>query len=159
MATIEQVKNANSQWFSPKTKKFLGDRSYSVLHSKTGKPYLLRSTYQWSDMFGQPKKLTYKINRIDPETLKIKSLYDQEFYDRKEAKEFIKQGYTELIDKQRELIRQYLDNCGYTHQKAIDECLNVCSQIPILITDYYKYVYPEYEKILDELLSYKTPKL
>ena len=151
--TIEQVRNANVQWFSPKNKKYFGDRSYSVLHSKTGKPYLLRSTYAWSDMFGKPRILTYRINKIDPETLKIGSLIDAEFTERKEAKDYIKNDYPELLTRQRELISRYLDNCGYDYSKAVKEGLKVCAQIDILIADYQKYVYPEVEKTLDELLS------
>ena len=151
--TIEQVRNANVQWFSPKNKKYFGDRCYSVLHSKTGKPYLVRSTYAWSDMFGKPKTLTYRINKIDPETLKIGSLIDAEFTDRKEAKDYIKHDYPELLDKQRELMRRYEQNSGISLQKGFAEGYRVCGQIPVLESDYWKYVYPEYEKTLDELLS------
>lgn len=153
LATMESVKRANMQWFDKGNKKFFGDRSYSVLYSKTGKPYLLRSTYAWSDMFGKQKTLTYRINKIDPETLKIGSMVDVVFETRAEAKDYIKHDYPELLDKQRQLIDKYLQNCGYSLSKAIDEKLRTCGQIPILIDDYRKYVYPEYGKTLDELLS------
>ncbi len=95
MATIQEVRQANQRWFDNGNKKFFQDRSYDVLHSQSGKPYLLRSTYGWSDMFGRPKVLRYKVNPIDPETLIIKTfesgaMGDDLFDDREEAKKFIK---------------------------------------------------------------------
>ena len=87
--TMNQVENANVQWFAPGNKQFFGDRSYTVIVSASGKPYLLRSTYQWSDMFGHKKTLVYRVNPIDPDTLKVKSLLDKVFTIRKDAKDWI----------------------------------------------------------------------
>ncbi len=64
--TLTQLKQHNPEWFSRKNKRFFNDVSYRLLHSKaTGEPYLVRSTYAWTDMFGSPKKLHYRVNPIE----------------------------------------------------------------------------------------------
>ena len=87
--TMNQVENANVRWFALGNREFFGDRGYAVIMSASGNPYLLRSTYQWSDMFGQTKSLVYRVNPIDPDTLKIKSLLERICLTRKEAKDWI----------------------------------------------------------------------
>ena len=66
MVTLADVKRANPIWFVAGNKRFIGDVSYKVLHGKaTGRPFLVRATNAWTDMFGQPKKLHYRINPIN----------------------------------------------------------------------------------------------
>lgn len=86
--TLSELKQHHVAWFSRKNKRFFGDISYRVLHGKkTGEPYLVRSTYQWSDMFGQPKKVIWRLNPIGKPGAKwgtedyfsIRPLLDQEF--------------------------------------------------------------------------------
>lgn len=89
--TIAQVRAAQPNWFSRKNKRFFGDIQYSVLHSKGGKPFLLRSTFMWSDMFGRPKQISYRVSRINAETLHIEGLVDTIFHTRDDAKDWIKE--------------------------------------------------------------------
>ena len=81
-ALLRDIKAANEGWFSQGNKRFFGDVSYRAYYGKkTGKAYLVRSTYAWSDMFDQPKRLHYRINSVNQDTLDIESLIDQEFSD------------------------------------------------------------------------------
>ena len=85
MATIQEVRQANRIWFGDGNEKFFGDESYQVLHSElTDKPYLVRSTYGWSDMFGRKRTLCWRLNPLD-ETLKIRPLVDIVFVDLQEV--------------------------------------------------------------------------
>ena len=77
---LRDIKNAQPDWFSRGNKRFFGDVSYRAFYGKaTGTAYLVRSTYAWSDMFGQPKKLYWRINQVDQDTLKIGDLLDCTF--------------------------------------------------------------------------------
>ena len=79
MATLTDIKAANPGWFSSANKRFFNDISYKARHGKaTRAPYLVRSTYGWSDMFGGPKRLHYRINLIEDD-LTIGELIDDEF--------------------------------------------------------------------------------
>lgn len=79
MITLAQIKANNVQWFSKGAKKFSNDRSYYAYTSKIDKKvYLIRSSYMFSDTFGQPRKLSYTINEINQETLKIGSLINDD---------------------------------------------------------------------------------
>ena len=90
MVTLADVKRANPIWFGAGNKRVFGDVSYKVLHGKaTGRPFLVRATNAWTDMFGQPKKLHYRINPINPTTLKIEMLYDDVFQSMADAKAFL----------------------------------------------------------------------
>ena len=80
MVTIQEVRRANRTWFGDGNQKFFGDLDYSVVHSVSGKPYLCRSTYAWSDMFGRKRKLHWRLNPLD-DVLKIGSLIDDVFSD------------------------------------------------------------------------------
>jgi hypothetical protein len=91
MATMAEVKAANGDWFSRGNKRFFGDIQYWVLQGRSGKPYLLRSTYMWSDMFGQPKRVSYRVTEIEADTLKIGGLIDDIFKTREDAKDWIKE--------------------------------------------------------------------
>jgi len=88
MATMLQVRNAQPDWFSPGNKRFLGDKSYEVRTATSGTPYLVRSTYAWSDMFGKPKTLRYRLNPIGSEC-KIEPMLDEEFYTLAEVKAWL----------------------------------------------------------------------
>jgi len=89
MITLSQVKDAQPNWFSRSNKRFFGDIQYWVLQGKS-RPYLLRSTFMWSDMFGQPKRVCYRVTEINPETLQIEHLIDDIFRTREDAKDWIK---------------------------------------------------------------------
>ena len=80
MVTIQEVKQANRTWFGDGNQKFFGDVSYQVLHNKAGKPFLVRSTYAWSDMFDDKKKLHWRLNSLGDD-LKIRPLIDNVFSD------------------------------------------------------------------------------
>jgi len=89
--TLADVKQAQPQWFTRENKRFFNDVSYRVLHGKAShKPFLVRATYAWTDMFGGPKRLHYRINPLDPDTLHIQPLVDQEFKDLGEVKDWLK---------------------------------------------------------------------
>ncbi len=80
MATLTEVKAAQPAWFRRGNTRFFNDVSYRVLHGTAShKPFLVRATYGWTDMFGGPKWLHYRINPLDPETLKIQTLVDERF--------------------------------------------------------------------------------
>lgn len=89
-AVLNAVKRANQNWFAPGQRQFFGDVSYEIMYGKkTGERYLVRSTYAWTDMFGQPKKLHYRINYI-LDNLKIGNLVDDVFDSKAEVKKWLK---------------------------------------------------------------------
>ena len=89
MTTLAEVRAAQPEWFSRKNRRYFGDVSYKVLHGKVSrKPYLVRATYQWSDMFGQPRILRYRVNPIKDD-LDIGLLVDQQFRDLEQVKEWL----------------------------------------------------------------------
>jgi len=89
MATFQQVKAKHPNWFSRENKRFFGDVSYKVLHGKASKaPYLVRSTYAWSDMFGQPAKLHWRVNPLLSD-LDIGQLIDQSFDTLEDVREWL----------------------------------------------------------------------
>lgn len=91
MTTLSEVRAAQPDWFSRSNKKLFGDKSYSVLHGKiSGKPFLVRATEAWTHMFGCKPVLHYRVNPIDPETLKIQPLIVKEFKDRTDVKMWLK---------------------------------------------------------------------
>ena len=88
--TLSDVKEAQPHWFTPENKRFFNDVSYKVLTGKAShKPFLVRATYAWTDMFGSPKRLHYRVNPLDPDTLKIQALIDQTFRDLEEVKDWL----------------------------------------------------------------------
>jgi len=78
--TLTELKEKNPKWFSHGNKKLFNDVSYRVLHGKrTGEPYLVRSTYAWTEMFGvERRRLHWRINRIKDDGT-IGYLVDGEF--------------------------------------------------------------------------------
>lgn len=104
MVTLQQVKAVQPNWFSPENKRFFGDVSYRVLQGGDGKPYLVRATYQWFDMFRQPKTLWYRVNTINPD-LTIGSLVNKQFKDINEVKDWLKSNRLLPRQKQWELYR------------------------------------------------------
>lgn len=103
--TITDVRAANPKWFDPKTKRFMGDISYRILHGKTRlcvnghgvhKPHLVRKTYAWTDMFGQPKKAHWRVNRLEQnesgEWVVIGPLVDDIFPTLDDVKEWLKEN-------------------------------------------------------------------
>lgn len=87
--TLSDVRAAQPEWFSRKNKRFFGDVTYKLLHSGSGKPYLVRYTAQWSDMFGEPKTYRYRINVLE-DGLKIGKLLDEQFHDLDDVKMFLR---------------------------------------------------------------------
>lgn len=95
---LAKIKSANKGWFSAGNKRFFGDVRYYAYRSKTGKPYLVRATFAWSDMFGQEPKLTFRINNVDPNTLKIEHLIENVFETLEDAKHWVYiEGLAETI--------------------------------------------------------------
>ena len=91
MPLLRQVKEANPDWFSRGNKRFFNDVEYRAFYGKTtGKAYLARSTYAWTDMFGSPRRLHWRINELNQDTLDIKPLIDDEFSDIYEVKDWLK---------------------------------------------------------------------
>ena len=90
MIRLADVKQANYNWFKPENKRFFGDLNYFILHNNEGNPFLIRETNAWSDMFDGIKKPHFRINTINPETLKIGELHDRIFKTREEVKEYLK---------------------------------------------------------------------
>ena len=89
MTTMSDVRAANPNWFSRDNKRFFNDVSYKVLHGKRSrKPYLVRATYQWSDMFGGQKTLRYRLNPIKDD-LSIGMLLDKQFRDLDDVKDWL----------------------------------------------------------------------
>jgi len=89
MTTMTQVRYAQPEWFSRENKRFFGDVAYKVLHGKVSrKPYMVRSTYAWTDMFSQPRKIHYRGNRINDD-LTIGKLLDYTFSNLDEVKEWL----------------------------------------------------------------------
>lgn len=77
--TLEDVKRANGLWFHYKSKEFCQDKDYWVKYGgTTGNPFLLRSTYMFSDMFGGKKEICYRINVIGTDLI-IGNLIDDVF--------------------------------------------------------------------------------
>ncbi len=88
--TLADVKEAQPEWFSEGNMRLFNDVSYSLRHGKTShQPFLVRSTYAWTDMFGASKRLHYRINPVNPDTLKIQSLIDREFKDLDELNDWL----------------------------------------------------------------------
>lgn len=90
MKTLTDVKAAQPTWFSKENKRFFGDINYRVLHSGITKlPYLARSTYSWSDMFGREKEITYRLNLIENNN-KIGHMLDEVFHSWSALKSWLK---------------------------------------------------------------------
>ena len=91
MTTIQEVRRANQTWFGDGNEKFFGDISYQILHSGAGKPFLVRLTYMWSDMFGGKRKSCWRLNPLD-DVLKIKPLVDDVFPDLSAVEDWLEEN-------------------------------------------------------------------
>ena len=90
---LRKIREANEHWFTPANKRFFQDVNYFGYYGgKTGKSYLMQSTYHWSDMFDNPKKLCYVIHELNQETEEIGSLVDITFKTLTEAKEWLREN-------------------------------------------------------------------
>lgn len=79
---LRQIRDAQPAWFSRGSKRFFNDVEYRAYYGKsTGKAYLARSTYAFTNMFDHPKRLHWRINNINQYTLEIEHLIDDEFAD------------------------------------------------------------------------------
>ena len=90
IVTIAQVRDANRVWFSRENRRFFGDISYKILHDKQKNGYLVRQTYGFSDMFGNPKVAHYKVNPLGP-NLEILAMLDEFFESLAEVKQTLKE--------------------------------------------------------------------
>ena len=78
---INELVQHNQKWFSEENKAFFKDVEYFVMHGeKSEQPFLVRSTYAWTDMFGHKPKLHYRVNPIE-DCFHIGSLTDDVFED------------------------------------------------------------------------------
>lgn len=88
--TLAQVRAAQPEWFSRANKRIFNDCSYKVLHGKASKkPYLIRLTYMWSDMFGRAKTLCYRVNPLDANLL-IRPMVPTEFRNIEEVRDWLR---------------------------------------------------------------------
>lgn len=89
---LRAIKEANPTWFSKENKRFFNDVEYKAYYGKaTGKAYLVRSTYAWTDMLGEPRKLHWRINNLNQDTLEIEPLNDDVFGDIFEVKAWLRE--------------------------------------------------------------------
>lgn len=89
---LQEVKAKQPNWFSRANKKFFNDVSYRVLYGKkSGNPFLVRSTFAWTDMFDQPKKLHWRINPLKDD-LTIGNLLDDIFENLPAVKRWLKEN-------------------------------------------------------------------
>ena len=94
---LKKLISDNHDWFSKINKRFFNDRQYFFMYSGAGNRYMVRSTFAWSDMFGQPARLHYKINTIkndqnDSYILRVGNLLDNEFKNMSDVKNWLKQN-------------------------------------------------------------------
>ena len=88
---LQDIKQAQPDWFSLKNKRFFGDVSYRVLHGKaSGEAFLIRSTFAWGDMFGCERKLHWRINRVNQNNYEIRGLIDKSFSSIDSVKDWLK---------------------------------------------------------------------
>jgi uncharacterized protein YqgV (UPF0045/DUF77 family) len=87
---LSKIRAAQPTWFSLENKRFFNDVKYYAYKGKiTHKPYLVRSTFMWSDMLGEPKTLCFRVDTVNPDTLMIEGLTDDVFKTLQEAKEWV----------------------------------------------------------------------
>jgi len=87
---LRQIRAAQPDWFCQGNKRFFNDVEYRAYYGKkTGDPFMVRSTYAWTDMLGSPKRLHWRINSVNKETLKIEHLIDGEFRDLDAVKDWL----------------------------------------------------------------------
>ena len=89
-ATIAEIRAANPIWFSRDSKRFFNDIDYKIRTGASGRRYLVRSTYAFTDMFDGVKKLHYRINPIDSNVLKVLPLIDEIFHTKEEVDQWLK---------------------------------------------------------------------
>jgi hypothetical protein len=90
--TLSDVERAHPGWFSAENKRLFKDVDYFVLHGEaSGKPFLIRSTYAWTDMFGKTPRLHYRVNPLHDSAgnLTICSLIKTEFPDIEAVEEWL----------------------------------------------------------------------
>jgi hypothetical protein len=63
--TIQELKQVNQKYFTPKNKRFFNDINYKVLKGAKSKTrFLIQHTYQFSDMFDGIKKAVFVVKPI-----------------------------------------------------------------------------------------------
>jgi hypothetical protein len=93
VSLLQQIKEANEEWFSPEKKKCFHDVAYYGRYGKkTRKPYLVQETFAWTDMFGKKPRLHFRIHEVNIETLYIDKLFDDEFATMEDVKEWLEEN-------------------------------------------------------------------
>jgi len=89
--TLTELRSLNNKWFLPSNKKFFGDLQYWLLSGKRStNRYLVRKSDCWSDMFGNSKKYSFRINPISIDGI-IGQVMDEDFTTLEEVKQFLKE--------------------------------------------------------------------
>jgi hypothetical protein len=87
---LSKIKAQQPGWFGAETRRFFNDIKYYAYRSKiTNKPYLVRSTYVFSDMFGNPRTISFRVNPINPDDFDIMPMTDDVFETLQEAKTWV----------------------------------------------------------------------
>jgi hypothetical protein len=87
---LRDIRENNPTWFSASNKRFFGDRSYYGYYGvATGEPYLVRSTYAWTDMLGGKRTLHYRINKLSDKK-EILDLVDDIFVTLDDVKKWLR---------------------------------------------------------------------
>lgn len=76
---LSRIAQAQPKWFSVENMRFFNDLKYWAMKSASGKIFLVRETYAWTDMFDRPPRLHFRVNEVNATTLKIGGLVEQEF--------------------------------------------------------------------------------
>lgn len=91
-ALLGKIKSNNEGWFSEGNRRFFHDFQYWGYYGMTsGDRFLLRSTYAWTDMFGQTPRLHYRINVITDD-YGIEDMIDTEFASLDDARAWPRQN-------------------------------------------------------------------
>jgi hypothetical protein len=90
--SMSDLRAKHPLYFDRKTVRFFGDCRYSTRVGKSHKLYMVRSTYMWSDMFGSPKRICYRINPINAETLEIEPLIETIFKSMDDVNDWLKEN-------------------------------------------------------------------
>jgi hypothetical protein len=78
MIKLSEVTSVQPEWFSLENMRFFGDKEYFIMTGgKTGRPFLIRKTQAWTDMFSKTPYDHYCINSLD-DALKIGEIVKDE---------------------------------------------------------------------------------
>ncbi len=90
---IRAIKEVQPEWFTQGNKRFFNDVSYRAYYGKkSGNPYMVRSTYAFTDMLGGKKALHWRINPVNPDTKIIQPLINDQFPDIYAVKHWLREN-------------------------------------------------------------------